>query len=395
MPEHMEKGTKMFTHSITASRHRRRFLATAAVVGALSLTACAGIEGTGSGSGDEGDSAAAVTLTLATGAATGTPNAAVQDWFLDRVEEVTDGGITFERTAPEALCKAAEVADCVRDGRAQIGVTVPDYTPQYFPSTSMVSIPFLGQNSQAIMQSIYEMHLDFEPATQVMAGNGLHHVGTWPVGRFLVGSHQPIADASQLSGLQFRASGPIIQQTLSDAGANIVAITAPETYEAVERGVVESIGGAIDFPVNYKIMELLPYWTDPGVGQYSTFGMWVSQDAYDSIPDELRAQFDSVVEELNTGAGIAAFNDVASGQCAQMLDAPTVEDLSAWSDQATRDWQTQVGENGRAQWIELAGGQGLEDAEGVLDEYIAGLDRHADASYVDATSECVTTFTSR
>lgn len=383
----------MFAHSTARVRRRRATLAAAVAVAALALSACSGIEG-GSADTDEvgGET---VTLTLATGAATGTPNAAVQDWFLDRVEEVTDGRIGFERTAPEALCKAAEVADCVRDGRAQIGVTIPDYTPQYFPSTSMVSIPFLGQNSQAIMQSIYELHLDYEPAVRVMAGNGLHHVATWPVGRFLVGSHDPITDVSALAGLQFRASGPIIQQVLSDAGANIVAITASETYEAVERGVVQSIGGAIDFPVNYKLMELLPYWTDPGVGQYSTFGMWVSEQAYESMPADLRELFDGVVEELNTGAGIAAFNDVASGQCAQMLEAPVVEDLSAWSDQSTQDWEAQVGDTGRTKWVELASGQGLEDAEGVLDEYMAGLDRHAGASYQDATSDCVATFAER
>jgi TRAP-type C4-dicarboxylate transport system substrate-binding protein len=363
---------------------------------ALALAACSGIQNSDSGSGGDSDAGGeSVTFTLATGAQAGTPNAAVQDWFLDRVEEVTDRRIAFERTATEALCKAAEVADCVRDGRAQIGVTVPDYTPQYFPSTSMVSIPFLSQNAQAIMQSIYDLHEEYEPAQAVMDGNNLHHVATWPVGRFLLGSEEPLDDATQFAGLQMRASGPIIQQVLGDAGANIVAITAPETYEAVERGVVSSIGGAIDFPVNYKIMELLPYWSDPGVGQYSTFGMWVAKDAYDALPDDLKELFDSVVEELNTGEGIAAFNDTAAGQCQQMLDAPTVEDLTAWDDSATQAWEDAVGDTGEQKWIELATGQGLDDAAGVLEEYKAGLEEYADAAYDDATAECVEAFTNR
>ncbi|UOQ60300.1 TRAP transporter substrate-binding protein DctP [Leucobacter rhizosphaerae] len=385
--------------SPTHTRRIGRLSAAAAMmaVAGLALAGCSGITNAGGGSGDGsgGGSGETVTFTLATGAQADTPNAAVQEWFMDRVEEVTEGRITFERTATEALCKAAEVADCVRDGRAQIGVTVPDYTPQYFPSTSMVSIPFLSQNAQAAMQSIYDLHNDYEPAVEIMERNGLHHVATWPVGRFLLGGHDPIESTEQFSGAQVRVSGPIIQQAIGDAGANIVAITAPETYEAVERGVVSNVGGAIDFPVNYKLMELLPAWTDPGIGQYSTFGMWVNAEAYNGLPDDLREQFDQVAEELNTGAGIEAFNEVAAGQCQQMLDSPSVDSLSAWSDDATQAWKDALGESGQQMWIDLATEQGLQDAEGVLDEYIAGLEQYDDVAYDDATSACVASFADR
>ncbi|MBP1325820.1 TRAP-type C4-dicarboxylate transport system substrate-binding protein [Leucobacter exalbidus] len=335
-----------------------------------------------------------MTFTLATGAQAGTPNAAVQEWFMDRVEEVTEGGINFERTTTEALCKAAEVADCVRDGRAQIGVTVPDYTPQYFPSTSMVSIPFLNQNAQAAMQSIYDLHTDYEPAKAIMERNGLHHVGTWPVGRLLIGNQNPIESIEQFDGSQVRVSGPIIQKAISEQGANIVSITAPETYEAVERGVVSTTAGAIDFPVNYKLMELLPSWTDPGIGQYSTFGMWVNAEAYAGLPDDLRKQFDQVTEELNTGEGVKAFNAVAAGQCDAMLEAPKVT-LTGWSEAATKAWKDDLGESGKQMWIDLATEQGLDDAAGVLEQYISGLDKYDDVAYDDATSNCVASFADR
>jgi TRAP-type C4-dicarboxylate transport system substrate-binding protein len=183
-----------------------------------------------------------------------------------------------------------------------------------------------------------------------------------------------------------RVSGPIIQQAIGDQGANIVAVTAPETYEAVERGVVSTIGGAIDFPVNYGIMELLSDWSDPGVGQYSTFGMWVNADAYAALPDDLREQFDQVAEELN---------EVAAGQCQQMKDAPTVKSLTAWDEQDTRAWQDALGDSGEEMWIKLATEQGLEDAEGVLERYIDGLETYDDVAYDDATVACVASFAGR
>ncbi len=361
-------------------------------VAGLVLTGCSGINNAGSGDGSTEET---ITWTLATMNPSVSPQAALQDWFLDRVEEVTEGRLTFDRTAPEVLCKAAEIVDCVRDGRAQIGSSVPDYTPQYFPSTSMVSIPFVNQNSQAVMQSIYDLHTSYEPAMEVMERNGLHHVATWPVGRVLVGSHEPVTGADQFQGLQMRVSGPIIQQALTDQGANIVAIPAADTYESVERGVISTVGGSLDFPVSYKLMELLPHWTDPGVGQYSVMAMWVNVDAYEALPDDLRELFDQVTLEVNSGAGVDVFNERAADLCQQMLDSPTVQSLTAWDEAATDAWETELGDQGKEMWIKLATEQGLTNAEGVLEEYLAGLERYKDAEYEDASLSCITSFANR
>ncbi|GAB3618290.1 C4-dicarboxylate TRAP transporter substrate-binding protein [Okibacterium endophyticum] len=382
----------MFTQHIPR-RQTRAGLAAAglACTVTLLLGACAGGTEEGGGGGDE----ETFEFTLATAATAETPNAAVQDWYLDRVEEASDGRITFDRTATEALCKAPEVVDCVRDGRAQIGVTVPDYTPQYFPTLSVVGIPFINQNSQAITAALYNVHTEYEPAQLLMEQNGLHYVSAWPVGRFILGTEEPVENVGDLAGLQARSSGPVIQQVLTEAGMNIAAITASETYEAVERGVINSVGGAIDFPVNYKLMELLPYWSDPGIGQYSTFGMWFSQDAYSSLPDDLKQVVDDVTEELNGGEGVRAFNDQAAGQCDQMLDAPTVEGFTGWSESATEEWEAEVGDSAEQKWVEVAGDAGLEDPESLLDFYKTALDENADAEYTDATLDCVEQFASR
>jgi heme-degrading monooxygenase HmoA len=123
--------------------------------------------------------------------------------------------------------------------------------------------------------------------------------------------------------------------------------------------------------------------------------MWVNADAYNALPDDLREQFDQVTEELNTGEGIAAFNEVAAGQCQQMKDAPTVKSLTAWAEQDTQAWKDALGDSGQEMWIELATEQGLEDAEGVLEQYLAGLESYDDVAYDDATSACVASFGDR
>lgn len=376
----------------TTSTPRPRFAAALAIgaVAALALTACSG--GGAEAGGDGGGGGESVTLTYLTAATDGSPSADVANWYLDRIEEASDGRITFDRTVTDSICKSQEIVDCLRDGRGDIGVTIPDYTPQYFPTLSVVGIPFMNQNAQAVTAALYDLHTSDEQALASLEDNGLHYVSNWPVGRFLLGTPDPITDVSGINGLQARASGPVIQQVLTDAGMSINAITAAETYEAVERGVIDAVGAGIDFPVNWGLMELIPHWSDPGIGQYSTFGMWFSADAFEGLPDDLKTIVDEVTAELNGGAAMEAFNATAQGQCQAMIDAPTVETYTMWEDSAIDEWKAKVGSSGEETWTEVASGYGLEDPASYLDAYKAAYAEHEDAEYHDATLDCPAEF---
>src|SRR5690625_5144534 len=125
-------------------------VAALAAVGALTLSAC------GDGVVEGGGSDETFEFTLANGALDGTQHHVVAEEYMDAVEEASEGAITFERTSFEALCAMNEVADSVRDGRADIGITVTDYTPHLLPTLSVISITFLNNDIQAAVQSLYE-----------------------------------------------------------------------------------------------------------------------------------------------------------------------------------------------------------------------------------------------
>src|SRR5690625_4270444 len=230
--------------TLTFSRRRGVVTAAASAVMMVALAACADgvVDGGGGGSngngGGDGAASPEVTLTQVTAALAGTSNAAVEDWYLAEIEERSDGRIAVERTEAYALCDAPEIAECVSDGRADIGVTIPDYTPDRFPSTSVVSIPFLGQNWQGITHALHELHRNNPDAEAVMTGNNLYHLNTWPVGRLLIGTNEPVGDIEQLSGRSTRVSGPLAIQLFESAGVNVVTVPAAEAYEGVERGLI-------------------------------------------------------------------------------------------------------------------------------------------------------------
>lgn len=379
----------MVTKNKTARGRLMKGLGVAAVA-AMALAGCAN---GGTSTGDGGESAAegeVFEFTLANGALEGTPHAAIMNAYLDLVEEKSEGRITFERTAFEALCSVAEVVDCVRDGRADIGATVPDYTPQLFPSLSVVGIPFQNTDIQATTEALYEMHTTYEPVMQQFEQNGLQYVATWPVGTMFIGSKEPIESVADFEGLRGRASGPVTQATLENAGMSINAITAPETYESLQRGVIDTVAAALDFAVNYKVNELLPHWTDPGMGQYSSYGMWWSTEAYDSLPDDLKAVVDEATAELNGGTAIETYNETIGEVCEGMLSATTVESFTRWDESATQEWRDAVGSSADELWVETAEGYGMQNAQDYLDEYKSTYDSLVSPDNPqDAAVDCV------
>lgn len=340
-------------------------VAALAAAGALALSAC------GDGVVEGGGAEETFEFTLANGALDGTQHHVVAEEYMDAVEEASDGAITFERTSFEALCAMNEVADCVRDGRADIGITVTDYTPHLLPTLSVMSITFLNNDIQAAVQSLYEVHENYEPAQAQLESANLEYISTWPVGALLIGSKEPVESIDDVKGLSARAAGPVTQKSLEAAGVNVNAITAAETYESLQRGVIDSVASSLDFAVNYKVTEQLPYWADPGLGQYTAYGMWWNKDSYESLTPELQEVVDGVTREFNEGRTIEIANRELEGICQGMLDSPDVESFHSWDDAETEEWRELAAEGAQDAWLDIMADYNFDDAEAYLDEYVS------------------------
>ncbi|MDO5048868.1 MAG: TRAP transporter substrate-binding protein DctP [Actinomycetaceae bacterium] len=330
---------------------------------AIALSACSGTT-SGTGTAPEHD------LILATITVDTTPQAAAIKWFFEEVNERTDGRINIDMTSPQEVCKATETAECVRDGRADIGVALTDYTAQLFPAEVIVSIPFLSNSSQqATMNALWQAYKEHEGVQAKWEQVGLIPVGHWPAGRLTIGANHEINNVADMQGDKWRVLGPYLVEAFESINGNPVSLPGAETYEGVQRGVADSISWAIDGAVDYNLAELLSEWADPGVGQYNTFGMWLNPDTYERFSDEDKKIWDEVVEEFNSGKGMEVFAEGAAHQCDYMLEHQNVNSFVRWDDSAAKEWEEKIGDSLEKQWISEAERNGLEDAEGYLELY--------------------------
>lgn len=362
---------------------KRQVLAAVAAIGALSLSAC------GSGVTANGGDGDTYTLTGVTAAPAGSPSEAITEWFVEEVEKRSDGRLVVDMAATGTQCDAAEVVVCVQDGRADLGVSVPDYTPQLFPDAAVVGLPFLGLDHGAVTEALAKTHEEHEGAQQLYEDHGLTYISEWPVGRLLFGTKQALESADGLEGQKMRLSNPLIMRAGEIAGANNVSLTAAETYESIERGVADGVGFSLDGAVSFNLAELLPYWSDPGTGHYSSFAMWINSDTYQGLPEDLQAVVEEVKTELNTGQGAELADTKTAEQCDQLNESSNLESLEVWEAGATEAWKDELGTELEERWLQEAEEYGLNDPQGYLETYKKNLEAAGNNPEDDPTVQCL------
>src|SRR5699024_1523280 len=153
---------------------------------------------------------------------------------------------------------------------------------------------------------------------------------------------------------------------------------------------IDSVASALDFATGYRINEQVGYWTDPGLGQYSTYAMWWNASTFESLPEDVQTAIDEANAEFNGGMMTETYNEAIGEVCQGMMDATTVENFDRWDDSASEEWRVSAGDLGESVWLDQAADSGLEDPEGYLEAYIASYESHvSDDNPIDAAVTCV------
>src|SRR5690625_5006793 len=366
---------------MTLLKRSKTTFKSAAILGTLAvvLAGC-------SGESNAEDGQETVELNVASWATPDSLSEKMAGWWYNEIEERTDGRVTFNIDAADSLCSSAEIPECVRDGRADVGQTLTDYSSQLFPMASISSIPFLSPGSEPVAKAINDLATEHEGAAALWEENNLHPIAHIPPGRLLLGGDSELSSIDELDGLRLRMAGQYAQEAVDAAGANNVVLTAPETYEGIERGVADAAGFPLDGTVAYQLKDILPEWTDPGIGTYTTIGMWMNKDVYDGLPEDIRQIVDEVTAEYNAEHAHRIFNDVTTEQCDLLLD--TIGDLKQWDEAETQRWQESIDVDIEARRIEEAERDGLSDAAGYLEAYKEKLDEYRGDMEADPSIAC-------
>jgi TRAP-type C4-dicarboxylate transport system substrate-binding protein len=307
------------------------------------------------------------------------------DFWAREVEERAAGDVDITIHANASLVNVEDSLTSVRDGRADIAFTATLYHQADLPLTTVTEIPFLSPDANAQVRAIDELYQEDEDLQAEFHDLGLHLLQPIPASVALFGSPEgPLTTMEQLRGLNIRAVGSSAN-VVRAAGGNPIAITFPEIYESLERGVIDAFSEVVlDAAVATGLYEAAPYLSDPGIGPPTVYPLVIQKALWDDMPEDLRTAMREA-SEATMDEVLRIQREFDESACDQLLEDGG--SVSLWDDAEAERLSDALGDDLLDAWRQDAENAGL-DADAFLDRYLELLEQYEDPDHTTGTAEC-------
>lgn len=205
----------------------------------------------------------------------------VVPWTKD-VEAATAGRVKFN-FLPKAVANPPGTFDAIRDGLADVSLTVHGYTPGRFVLTKLAEMPFLGDKSEQISvayQRIYERYLE-------TAGEhrGVKVIAVFTHGPgYVYNTRKAVATVQDMAGMKIRVGGGVVNDVARVLGASALLRPSTESYEIISSGVADGLLFPAESVVAFKLEKLIRHETVVPGGLYNTsFVMFMNEAAWNKL----------------------------------------------------------------------------------------------------------------
>ena len=301
------------------------------------------------------------------------PKFFMQPWA-DKILEESGGRLKIEiYPAMQLGGKPPALYDQIRDGVIDGGWAIPAYTPGRFPEAEAFELPFMtSMSAEASSKAAW----DYTAKYMGERFGDVHLIAVHVHGPGVIHKKgDPITSIADFNGLKLRGPSRQANKLLEAVGATPVGMPVPAFPEALSKGIVD--GGVIPWEIvpPLKVHELADSHTQIGGNRalYNTYFIWaMNKDAYDALPDDLKAIIDNNSGVETSGWAGKAMDDgddlgekvvMDRGNTVVTLDDGVVAELRAIGDKLTADWIAEVTSKG------LDGAAMVADAQALVAKY--------------------------
>jgi len=209
------------------------------------------------------------------------------------IEKRTDGRVKITLYPGGTLSKAPQCYEGVVNGISDIGMSCLAYTRGRFPLMEGVDLPLGYPNGRAASRIATDIALKFKPKELA----DTHVLYFHAHGPGILASKKPVRTLDDLKGLKVRATG-LSSKIVKSLGGTPVGMSQPETYESLQKGVVEATFCPIETLKGWKQGEVIECVTDTSAIGYTT-AMFVvmGRAAWDKLPADVQKVFTEVSGE--------------------------------------------------------------------------------------------------
>jgi TRAP-type C4-dicarboxylate transport system substrate-binding protein len=209
------------------------------------------------------------------------------------IEKQTNGAVKINMFPGGTLTPADQCYDGVVKGISDVGMSVVSYVKGRFPLSEVIDLP-LGYKKGNQATKLGNAYFDkFKPKEFDDVKIMYFHAH----GPGLVNTKKPVEKLEDLKGMKLRCTGTS-SKIASALGATPVAMPQPETYDALQKGVVDGVLSPIEVLKGWKFAEVTSSTTQDFGASYSLlFFVAMNKKKWDSLPKDVQATIEKINKE--------------------------------------------------------------------------------------------------
>lgn len=227
--------------------------------------------------------------------------------------------------------------------------------------------PFSTDNIGTVIQAFAYLNEEFPSSSKLLDDNGLHFVGAFSAGNFVIMSKQPIATVADFDGVRMGTGGPNFAW-FKNTGATGVQASPANVFTMLQSGAIDAVADIRLIALGAKTYEEAPNMLEARIGAAPSALIAFSKDRFESLPEDVQAAIDHAGE----------YYMQKYAETAMQLDAEATDKLkelgvnvTEMSDEAKAEWVNGMDPIAKS-WAADMDAKGL-DGTGVLNAYMTFL----------------------
>lgn len=217
---------------------------------------------------------------------------AATNWA-NEIQQRTGGRVQITVYPAQSLTKADQCYEGVIKGISDLGMSCFAYTRGRFPLLEGLDLPLGYPNGATATRIANDMIQKYQPAEL----NDVKVLYVHAHGPGILACKKPVRSLADVKGLKVRATG-LSAKIVEALGGTPVAMSQPETYEALAKGVVEATLCPIETLKGWKQGEAIEYVVDStAIGYTTAMFVVMNKDKWAALPADVQKVFTDVSQE--------------------------------------------------------------------------------------------------
>jgi len=215
-----------------------------------------------------------------------------QAWAKE-VEKRSNGRIKITVFSGGTLTPADQCYDGVIKGISDIGMSCFAYTRGRFPIMEALDLPLGYPNGRVATRVANDFYKKFMPAEL----DGVKVLYVHAHGPGLLHTKKPVSTLENLKGMKIRSTG-LSSKIVESLGGLPVAMPQGETYEAIQKGVVDGTFTPIETLKGWKQAEVVKYTTESyGIGYTTAMFVVMNLKKWNALPKDIQKIMEDISNE--------------------------------------------------------------------------------------------------